>query len=296
MSQVCRSRFFRVAVLPVVAWLLVLATAVTYGAAPRRTPVRQPVQRQQQPAAPAVPIVIAYKTDGTSVRGQVTAVDPDGVTLTPPAKPGVGGATPESEPSPVTVAWKDIRSMSNGLTQAKAIVQWKQAHHEQLCETCHGDRTVPCPTCKGTMHDPASGKDCPTCHGELLVDCKAPKCDHGKVPCPNHCLQLTEGQWVKRDDGLKWRTFPMGHAWFSFSEHHLGHIITVDRKAGTVTDTGVCPVCNGTTKADCAVCHGLGRVPCATCSARTDVPACPAHCEQGRVKCPTCEGTGLKKA
>lgn len=286
MSHRIPSRRIPAFVLPCFVVVLALATAfVARADAPRR-----PAPAPRQPAAPVVPQVTVVKVDGTTVRGQLTASDPDSVTVTPPAKAGSADA-----PEPVVVSWKDVRSVSNGFTQAKALVQWKQAHHDQLCETCHGDRTVLCPTCKGTAHDPAASKDCPTCHGELLVDCKGPRCDHGKVPCPNHCLQLTEGRWITKEDGLKWRTFPLGRGYFSFSEHHLGHMITIDRKAGTVTDTGVCPVCNGVTKVDCPVCHGQGKTPCPTCVARKDAPACPAHCDQGHTKCPTCDGTGLKK-
>ena len=247
------------------------------------------------------PIVTVTKADGTTVRGTVTVSEPDSIIVTPPAprpvvaRPGRPVAAPAEPAAPVVVPWSEIKSVSNGLTQANAFSQWKLTHHDLLCPTCHGERTVLCPTCKGTTHDPASGKDCPTCHGELLVDCKDPRCDNGQVPCPNHCLQLTEGKWVTREDGLKWRSFPIGNAVASFSEHHLGHVITIDRKAGTANDTGVCPVCNGTTKADCPLCHGVGKVPCATCVNRKDAPACPAHCDHGRVKCADCDGTGVKK-
>jgi hypothetical protein len=255
----------------VVFVLIAILGATTAWVAVAATPPRHAALT---PRPPAVPLVTVLKTDGTRIRGELTASDPDFVTVTPAAQPGHAADAPAD---PVTVAWKEIRSLSNGLTQAKAFTQWKQAHHDQLCETCHGDRTVLCPTCKGTGHDPASSKDCPTCHGELLVECKGPRCDHGKVPCPNHCLQLTEGRWVTRPDGLKWRSFPLGRGVFSYSEHHLGHIIKIDRKAMAVTDTGVCPVCNGETKVDCPVCHGPRGTthPRAPPRATTDAPNVP---------------------
>lgn len=234
------------------------------------------------------PIVTIIKSDGTMVRGHLASSDPDQVTLqpTPTAK--------EADPAPVSVPWKDIKAVSSGLTRAKALAQWKIEHHDDLCPTCHGDRTVACSTCKGTGKDPAARKDCPTCHGELLIDCKTPREKDGKIPCPNHCLQFTEGQWGKQGDlRVRYYHFPHGSAWIS--EHHLGHMMVIDPKLGTITDNGVCPVCNGTTVIPDPVCEGTGKMPCPTCVHDKSAPACPAHCDNGRVVCPTCGGTGLKK-
>jgi hypothetical protein len=251
-------------------------------------------------AAPTTPdgkaIVTVAKTDGSSVRGTITASDPDNVTLQPLAKVGKPTTAPAAEPEPVVIAWHDIKNVSNGLTQRKALDAWKIEHSASLCPTCRGERTVYCPTCKGTGHDPASGKDCKQCKGELLIDCKTPHCDHGQIPCPAKCLQRGVGNWYKKPDGTWWRRFPVGNGFAEYSEHHIGHTIALDPKTGFPNDTGTCPVCNGTTKIDDPACHGSGKTPCPTCVARKDAPPCPDHCDHGRVKCPECKGGGLKSA
>lgn len=239
-----------------------------------------------QPKTPVVPMVTVVKTDGTSVRGQLVSADPDKVVVKPAAKLGVKSAT---APSDVELTWKDIKTVSNGLTYAKALAAWKQEHLADLCEQCHGERTMLCPTCKGTMHDPASGKDCKTCKGELLVDCKAPKCKEGKTPCPAPCIKLTEGRWYMKD-GKKWRDFHFaGGLNASVSEGHAGQVFDANGQLA-----GECPTCGGKTVIDCPTCKGIGKVPCPTCSARKDAPPCPDKCDHGRVTCDKCKGTGLK--
>src|SRR5436190_14388918 len=81
-------------------------------------------------AAPAKPVnVTVIKTDGSNVRGQLNAFDLKGVTVQKLVKNQPSG-------DQVTIAWADIKSVSNGLTRAKAIEQWKKEHPEDLCETC----------------------------------------------------------------------------------------------------------------------------------------------------------------
>src|SRR2546423_12522780 len=124
-------------------------------------------------AAPEKPpsLITVTRTEGPPVRGTLVSSDPESVVIQPPAKPGQ-----KDTPEQMTIPWKDIKSVSNGLTRAKALEAWKAQHVDRLCETCHGERSVLCSTCKGTMHDPSVAKDCKTCGGELLVDCKASKC------------------------------------------------------------------------------------------------------------------------
>ncbi len=246
---------------------------------------------QAAASQPARPVIVTL-LDHTVIRGRLISVDRDAVKVEP--YPHLGN--PHATGEPMTIPWKTIRFVSGGLTQAKALAQWKQEHRGDLCPTCKGDGTIACPTCKGTGAIPPPARTARLARAALLVDCKTPHCDHGKIPCPNHCLQLTEGHWIMKD-GLHWRVFRLRNGGgMMFSEHHLGHIIVVDNQKGTVTDAGVCPVCNGTTKIDDPVCHGTGKIPCPTCSAATDSPACPAHCDHGRITCPTCGGTGLKKS
>lgn len=239
------------------------------------------------PAGP--PPVTIFKTDGTSVRGQLGEPGHDFLTITPAPKPG---EKPDAL-QPQKIEWKDIKSVSNGLTPAKSLVGWKAAHRDDLCVTCRGDGVHLCPTCKGTGHDPASGKDCHTCHGELLVACTAPKCKDGQVPCPAPCLKLSEGVWVKRADGKLWRDFHVGTGTASISSAHVGQVWEI-RKDG-MDNKGFCTVCGGKTTIDCAVCGGHAKIPCPTCVARKDAPACPDYCDHGKVICETCKGSGLKE-
>jgi len=258
-------------ILPLIAFCLLAA------AAPPNAPATKPA-----------PLVIVTKADNTIVRGLLVASDPDDVTLQPPPK---SDKTPSD---PITVNWNDIKRISNGLTQAKALEQWKTEHAAELCDQCHGDRMLTCPTCKGTGKDPASAKDCKTCGGAMQVKCKAPKCDNGKIPCPKPCLKLTEGHWYKKPDGLMWRNLPANRdgTYMYVSEHHLGQLIVT--KDGR-TDLGeTCPTCGGTTKIDCPECHGAGKVPCPTCKTNQALPKC-ADCDDGKIKCKACGGTGLKK-
>ena len=200
-------------------------------------------------------------------------------------------------PEPVQLPWKSVERVSNGLTARLALDIWQAQHAAELCPTCHGERTVWCPVCQGTNHDPAAAAACKTCHGELLLPCRSVGEVDGKVPCPNACLRLTTGTWTKGPKNELWRKFPSGPngAFTTFSQDHVGHVILVDFKAHTVSDAGVCPICGGTVLTWDAICHGTGRVPCPECLARKSAPPCPNRCDAGRVVCPTCGGTGLRK-
>jgi hypothetical protein len=242
-------------------------------------------QPAKKPTASSPPPVTIVKTDGTSIRGQISTSDPDSITIQPAAKPGADAA------SPVVIEWKDIRSVSSGLTQQKALAAWKEQHAGQLCDTCHGDRTVFCPTCKGTGHDPASGANCKTCNGALVVECKTPKCKDGKIPCQRQCLKRSEGQWVQHE-GKTVRFF--GRSWVS--EAHVGELYSIDKQTGQLSLQGKCPTCDGTGVVFDPTCAGTGKMPCKECASRKGAPACPANCSAGRVPCNTCEGTGLKKS
>lgn len=275
-------RFVAAGLIVLCAALWSVALAAQPGTAVRRAPVA--------PASKPVPIVMLTKGDGTLLRGQVTGADPAGVTFV--AAPKAGAAAGDA--SPVVIPWREIKSVSNGITEAKVVADWKAAHAEELCADCHGDQTKPCETCKGTGHDPAALKDCAKCHGEMMLDCKTPKCDHGKVPCPATCLKRYEGKWVPHD-GKTVRFFTVrggGQAWFS--EGHAGDLIVMN-KEGVPEDKGRCTTCGGTTYVPDGVCHGTGKVPCPTCVAKKDAPGCPGNCDHGRVACATCGGTGIKK-
>ena len=80
-----------------------------------------------------------------------------------------------------------------------------------------------------------------------LADCKT-----GMVACPNACLKPDAPGWHARHvdghpDTDLWMTYvnPRGDQ-LAYNQHHVGHMIALVN--GTWTDTGVCPVCRGTTR------------------------------------------------
>lgn len=233
------------------------------------------------------PIVTVTKLDKTVVRGQLTSAEPDQVVVKPP------GAASE----PVAVRWSQIAKVSNGLTRDDAAEQWKaQFAKDQLCPDCDGDRGVACLDCRGTGHDQAKLVDCNDCGGGGLLSCTNKRCDEGKIDCPMPCLKLTEGRWVKKADGKRWRTFPVRGGAKFWSDGHLGELI--QSSGGDVENVGKCPTCTGTTQVDCKDCAGFGYKICPTCHFEGKTgPACPAAaCEGGSNPCATCGATGLKKA
>ena len=230
------------------------------------------------------PTVTVTKTDNTTVRGQVSTIDPKAVTIQPLVKNQPDG-------QPLTIPWSEIKSLSSGMTRERVIKMHIKDHPDDVCTDCRGEGKVPCATCKGTGRDPASAKDCATCHGEQTVPCKTPKCDHGKIPCPKLHLKLEEGSWYKKPDGTRWRKFPLPDGYFEVSEHHLGEIIeTVN---GMPQPPKPCPLCAGKMIIDDPKCRGTGLAPCPTCATAARTSPCK-DCERGRVACKTCGGLGLK--
>ncbi|MFT3786798.1 MAG: hypothetical protein QM770_11625 [Tepidisphaeraceae bacterium] len=192
---------------------------------------------------------------------------------------------------PTLVPWAKVRKVSSGITKEQVVAEWKQQHASELCETCQGDRATTCPSCKGTEVKADEAKPCETCNGTGSIgDCK--KCKDGKVPCPNSCLKRYEGQW-RPQDGKMARTFRGKHGvthWFS--EAHVGELIVPE--GDDYVSKGKCPTCNGTTYVECPNCHGTHKEPCKKCKGKgVTGPKCP-ECEAGKVKCTTCDGTGLK--
>jgi hypothetical protein len=94
--------------------------------------------------------------------------------------------------------------------------------------------------------------------GHLVLDDAKPDkkvgasyCENA-IPCPNHCLKAEDPGWMKMDvkghpDTDVWMKFtaPNGD-WEAYNQNHVGHVIALVN--GRYTDTGVCPVCRGTTR------------------------------------------------
>lgn len=77
-------------------------------------------------------------------------------------------------------------------------------------------------------------------------------CPNGTMACPNDCLKREAEGWMPmhvagHPDTDVWMKFvsPSGRT-VAYNQNHVGHMIElVD---GKYTDTGVCPVCRGTTR------------------------------------------------
>lgn len=253
-----------------------------------------PRGRAPTPPPPATtPPVIITKTDNSTIRGTILSATPDEITIQPAPRPGARAPASEPADDSVVVDWSDVLRVSNGLTRQKVLDEWKQQHKDELCETCHGEHTVFCTTCKGTGHDPQSGADCTRCKGALALDCSNAKCTAGEMPCPATCIKLTEGTWTTKPDGLKWRRFAAGTGFYEVSERHLGELIV--REGNQWVLKGKCPTCAGKMEITCTTCRGFDKIPCITCVARKDAADCPnQECERGQIECATCKGTGLK--
>lgn len=264
--------------------LVALLSSLLAIAAPVKPPATPDATAKPKPP----PIVNVKKLDGSVVHGQLVSADGASVSVKPSAEPGKYGDA-------VDIQWSEIKSVSNGLTQAKAKAAWKAEHHDDLCDTCHGDRLLPCSVCKGTGHDPASSKDCKTCKGAGTVKCKEPRCDNGMVPCLGPCIKLTEGTWSKPDaDGKRWRHFGGGKhgGGMLYSHLHAGEIVQIE-KDGSVSGTTPCTICGKTGKVFCPTCGGRGVVACPTCKADKSAADCK-NCEDGTELCSKCNGSGLK--
>lgn len=226
--------------------------------------------------------VTVTKVGGKVLSGTLTATDLDGIHVQYGPKAEV-----------LDIPWSDVKSLSNGMTHAKFVAEWKTEHANQLCDKCHGERFVQCPDCKGTGIDPKQKTECATCKGSGSAGpCPTKGCVDGKIDCPQPCLKLSQGQW-KLKNGEHWREFRGRNGdTYSWSEHHLGELIVTEK--GEPVNKGKCPTCNGTGKIGDPVCKGTGHKACPDCKGVGFTgPACPT-CDHGRVKCQECKGTGLK--
>lgn len=126
--------------------------------------------------------------------------------------------------------------------------------------------------------DPATGLplvDCPTCQATGSTKCAAPKCVDGKVECNGPCLRLTKGRWFKdpklgKGPDIRWQEFRNKDGKYYWTEQHVGEV--VENIDGKHVITGICKVCEGTTRMPCKVCQGLGQVTCRTCQGRKEIP------------------------
>ena len=262
--------------------LLVLLGLIGFCVCPHAV-LSAPAARKAPASRPAPPpqIVTIKKVDGSTLRGKVLTNDGVQLSIAPVEGKAFG--------QPLDVAWKDVKAVSNGLTQTKGQEAWKLEHKGDLCDVCHGDRGIVCDVCKGTGHDKESSKDCKTCKGAQQVTCTQPKCDKGTIPCPSPCLKLSEGHWTTKD-GKQVRTFKVKGGTVTASDEHLGQ---TGKFEGSTIQFADCPTCGKTGKITCPTCHGTGSLPCPTCKADKKAADC-ASCEDGYTACSSCAGTGLK--
>jgi len=231
-------------------------------------------------AGPESAPITVKKTDGTSATGEMLSADPESITLLPPGKKDA-----------VVIAWKDVASVSNGLTQKLALGVWKNKHADRLCGTCEGNGTLIHETCEGKGINPETKKDCVPCKGVGGVGkCTNVKCKEGKVDCPGDCLKRSVGKWVQRN-GQWYREWQIGKLTSWASEHHLGELFTVGPNG--YEPKGNCNICQRTSKVDCSVCEGKKLIPCKPCSGLGITgPAC-TDCKAGRLVCHDCKGKRL---
>jgi hypothetical protein len=77
-------------------------------------------------------------------------------------------------------------------------------------------------------------------------------CPNGTVACPNHCLKREDEGWTSmhvdgHPDTDVWMKFVNADGKsVAYNQRHVGHVIELVN--GVYTDTGVCPMCRGTTR------------------------------------------------
>lgn len=238
-------------------------------------------------AEPKPAKLTVVQNDKKAVAGELMQVTPADITVKP-------GAPKGTEPTPVVIPWKNVKSVSNGLTRQKVVDLWKTIRRERLCDTCHGDGATKCDTCKGSGVDPAQATPCDKCKGAGSVGKCLNKCVDGKSPCPETCLKASQfASLPVQPDGKKHKTFKNkdgSSLWWS--EGHVGELVALEN--GVWVNKGKCPTCAGSSQVICPTCHGTAVRDCPACKgAGATGPACAA-CKGGKLECGTCSGTGLK--
>ncbi|QOV87912.1 hypothetical protein [Humisphaera borealis] len=233
-------------------------------------------------AGPTSAPITVKKLDGTSVTGEMLSADHDRLILLPTGKK-----------DGVSLDWKDVVSVSNGLNRQHAIPMWKAKFQDRLCGACTGDRTIAHDVCEGKGIDPEKRKECVACKGVGAVGkCTNAKCDKGKVDCPGACLKRSVGTWVMKDGQWmrEWRLAKGRIQWKT--ENHLGELFEVTNEG--YVSKGDCPICTRTSKVDCSTCFGKGQLQCKPCrGVGFTGPACTG-CKDGRIACADCKGKGLQ--
>lgn len=227
-------------------------------------------------------VVIQLK-DGKSMSGELIEATPAIVKIKPNPKAEV-----------VEIEWGKIRRLGNGPTRESIVKEWQASRAEELCADCKGNATATCPTCEGTAVKPAEKQPCTQCSGAgNLGECKTPRCEEGKIPCPGKCLKAETFQGTPDAEGKRWRVF-RGRSGTNLriSDAHVGEVVAMEN--GEPVMKGKCPTCDGTTRVIDPACKGTELKPCAACHGHGVVgPACD-DCDAGQVACPTCKGTGLR--
>jgi hypothetical protein len=79
-----------------------------------------------------------------------------------------------------------------------------------------------------------------------------------------------------------------------YGEAHVGERLEL-KGNNIVANHGKCWTCAGTTYVDDPECVN-SLVPCPKEKSDKTAPACPNSCKAGRVRCESCDGTGLAQA
>ncbi len=232
-------------------------------------------------------IVVTYK-DGKKEDAELVSYDRETLVL----RLKVG-----SNKLDMKVPWLKVEELSNGLTHALVMKKWWEKNKDKLCGDCEGKGITNCAACDGKGKAAKGLIPCKTCKGTGEQNCQEKGCEKGKADCPEPCLKLSQGEWVKGDLDLRWRKFPFTGGARFYSERNCGDVIKY--KDGKPLNLGKCKNCGGTTKIDCTTCEGDGIAPCADCLGKKKVKAPGSaeacmFCKAGKITCPTCKGKGLK--
>jgi RecJ-like exonuclease len=158
-----------------------------------------------------------------------------------------------------------------------------------------------CSECKGTGIA-QSRVPCNKCGGSGKINCRDPKCNNGYKKSEIMSIDVIGKPPAKCAVCKGCKTFPCAKC------GGCGQVMCIScHGLGSVHDTKQCMNCSGSGKVrnpwtlgigkrDCSVCKGRGKIDymreCSTCSATGKVKCNAIGCENGRVKCSECDGTG----
>jgi hypothetical protein len=114
---------------------------------------------------------------------------------------------------------------------------------------------------------------CETCEGGGAAACGAAGCTLGRVTCTGPCLRKDMPGWQTANiqgsaPGELWMPFANRDGSIQWvSQNHLGQVM--EEVNGSWTLTGLCKVCNGSTRMPCPACQA--KKPCPSCNGKGQI-------------------------